>query len=229
MTVIVEMTGVSKRYVGPPPVAALIACDLTIDEGDFLTVTGASGSGKSTLLNILGLLDDPTEGTYRLHGRATGGLSETERSRLRGTSIGFVFQSFHLLEQRTCVDNVALAGMYTGESERQSRTRALAALTAVGLENRTESYPTELSGGQQQRVAIARGIATSPDLLLCDEPTGNLDSIASSEVLALLKGLNSNGRTIVLITHDPELAREGSRRLVLHDGAIHEAQRRELM
>lgn len=225
MSALVELKSVSLRYPGPPEVWALQECFLEVHDGDFITVVGPSGSGKSTLLNVLGLLDEPTSGAYFLRGQELSSLNENQRAMARGANIGFVFQSFHLIEQRTCVENVMLADLYTGTSERDSRARAVQALESVGLGERTSSYPSQLSGGQQQRVAIARAIATHPTLLLCDEPTGNLDSATAENILHLFERLNAEGRTIVLITHDPVIAEHGNRTLRMLDGVVQEHQR----
>jgi len=222
MTVVVELRDVSLVYPGPPEVHALAASSVSIDEGDFVTIVGPSGSGKSTLLNVLGLLDKPSAGTYSLRGQDVTQLTENERARVRGEEIGFVFQSFHLLEQRTCLENVMLSDLYSGTTERESRARAHEALQAVGLGAFDKRLPTELSGGQQQRVAIARALASDPAVLLCDEPTGNLDSTTASAVLSLFDDLNATGRTVVLITHDAEVARHGNRTLHMLDGALSE-------
>ncbi|MEV4736058.1 MULTISPECIES: ABC transporter ATP-binding protein [unclassified Microbacterium] len=222
MTAVVELRDVSRVYPGPPEVHALAASSVSIEEGDFVTIVGPSGSGKSTLLNILGLLDKPSAGTYSLRGHDVTQLTENERARVRGEEIGFVFQSFHLLEQRTCLENVMLSDLYSGTTERESRARAHEALQAVGLGAFDRRLPTELSGGQQQRVAIARALASDPAVLLCDEPTGNLDSTTASAVLSLFDDLNAAGRTVVLITHDAQVARHGNRTLRMLDGTLSE-------
>ncbi len=224
MSALVELRDVSRRYPGPPEVLALKDCSLEVHDGDFITVVGPSGSGKSTLLNVLGLLDAPTSGAYFLRGRELTSLNENQRATARGANIGFVFQSFHLMEQRTCVENVMLSDLYTGASERDSRARAVLALESVGLGDRADSFPSQLSGGQQQRVAIARAIASDPALLLCDEPTGNLDSATAETILGLFENLNATGRTIVLITHDPVVAAHGNRMLSMLDGVMQEHQ-----
>lgn len=224
MTVVVELRDVSRVYEGPPEVHALATSSVSIEEGDFVTIVGPSGSGKSTLLNILGLLDKPTAGTYSLRGVDVTQLTENERARVRGAEIGFVFQSFHLLEQRSCVENVMLSDLYNGTTERESRGRAHEALHAVGLGAFDRRLPTELSGGQQQRVAIARALAADPAVLLCDEPTGNLDSATASAVLSLFDDLNDAGRTVVLITHDADVARHGNRTLHMLDGVLSETR-----
>lgn len=222
MRPLVELRDISRRYPGPPEVQALHECSLTIDEGDFVVVVGPSGSGKSTLLNVLGLLDAPTSGIHLLRGAEMTSLDEKRRAAERGANIGFVFQSFHLLDQRTCVENVMLADLYTGVRERDSRAAAVRVLEAVGLADRLESLPGRLSGGQQQRVAIARAIAGDPALLLCDEPTGNLDSATARSILDLFESLNDAGRTIVVITHDPAVAARGRRTIRMLDGELHE-------
>ena len=225
MTAVVELQGVSRLYPGPPAVHALTSCSLCIEEGDFVTVVGPSGSGKSTLLNILGLLDQPSSGRYLIRGEDVTALPEAQRARVRGSQLGFVFQSFHLLEQRSCLENVMLADLYSGAPERESRERALGALEAVGLGALVARMPTELSGGQQQRVAIARALASDPAVLLCDEPTGNLDSGTAATILALFDELNAAGRTVVMITHDADVARHGNRTLHMLDGNVTETAR----
>ena len=222
MTAVIELCEVSRVYPGPPQVRALAESSLTVNAGDFVTIVGPSGSGKSTLLNILGLLDSPSNGTYLLRGQDVTALTENQRARLRGTEIGFVFQSFHLLEQRTSLENVMLGDLYNGAQEEESRQRASKALHAVGLAEYHQRLPTELSGGQQQRVAIARALASDPSVLLCDEPTGNLDSVTAEAILSLFDYLNASGRTVVLITHDANVARHGNRTLRMLDGTISE-------
>lgn len=214
------MVDVTKDYPGPPPVRALSSCDLAVFEGELLVVTGRSGSGKSTLLNILGLLDGPTSGSLRIDGAETANLNERERAGLRGSTIGFVFQAFHLVEHRTVTDNVALPLVYA-RCRRADRTRiALDALGLVEMSHRADALATQLSGGERQRVAIARALVQTPRLLLCDEPTGNLDNQTSDVILTLLADLNRSGVTIVLITHDETAMTYGSRRVHLHDGRV---------
>jgi putative ABC transport system ATP-binding protein len=191
-------------------VAAFLPCDLTIHQGDFVTVVGPSGSGKSTFLNIVGLLDAPTEGRYLLGGTDTGRLDDPARSALRGRSIGFVFQAFHLLPHRTALENVQLALVYLRIPRRDRVDLAHQALVRVGLGHRTHAVPSTLSGGERQRVAIARALVGRPSLLLCDEPTGNLDTATAGQVLDLLADLNAAGVTVVVITHDPVVARRGT-------------------
>lgn len=207
-------------YPGPPPVAALRPCDLVVRRGEFVTVVGPSGSGKSTFLNIVGLLDTPTSGTYILDGIDTSALKDAERTALRGRRIGFVFQSFHLLPHRSAKENVELALVHSGTPRRARRIAALDALDRVGLAHRTSSLPTRLSGGERQRVAVARALVSRPALLLCDEPTGNLDSENARSVLALLGELHSEGMTVLVITHDPEVARRGGRTVSIRDGIL---------
>ncbi|MER6268617.1 ABC transporter ATP-binding protein [Streptomyces sp900105755] len=222
---VIEFRQVGLTYPGPPPVAALKPCDLTVRRGDFVTVVGPSGSGKSTFLNIAGLLDAPTHGTYLLDGHDTGALRDADRTALRGRRIGFVFQAFHLLPHRSALENVAMSMMYNGVARAERMTRARQALIRVGLEHRVDSVPTRLSGGERQRVAIARALAGGPSLLLCDEPTGNLDSANARTVLELLEELHAEGLTVVLITHDPEVAARGGRTVSIRDGML--TERRE--
>ena len=222
---VVELRGVARTYPGPPPVAALRPADLVIGAGEYVAVVGPSGSGKSTLVNVVALLDRPTEGTYLLDGIDVATLSEADRSALRGRRIGVVFQAFHLLPDRTAVDNVALAQLYTGGPYRERRAAALAALDRVGLGHRAEALPTSLSGGERQRVAIARAVVNRPSLLLCDEPTGNLDSASTQNVLGLLDELHADGFTIVVITHDLTVADRAGRMLVVRDGVVSEPGR----
>ncbi|WP_323183839.1 ABC transporter ATP-binding protein [Streptomyces canus] len=210
-------------YPGPPPVAALRPCDLTVHRGDFVTVVGPSGSGKSTFLNIVGLLDAPTGGRCLLDGIDTGRLDDPTRSALRGQRIGFVFQAFHLLPHRTALENVQLALVYRRVPRRMRADRARDALQRVGLGHRIHAFPTTLSGGERQRVAIARALVGRPSLLLCDEPTGNLDTATAAQVLDLLEELNAGGVTVVVITHDPEVARRGTRSLRIRDGVLTDA------
>jgi putative ABC transport system ATP-binding protein len=216
---VVRFEAVAKTYPGPPPVAALHPADLTIERGEYVTVVGPSGSGKSTFLNIVGLLDRPTTGRYELDGIDVGGLRESDRSAVRGRRVGFVFQSFHLLPYRSAMENVALAQLYTGPSSRERRRTALDVLQRVGLAHRADALPTMLSGGERQ-VAIARALANQPSLLLCDEPTGNLDSETAATVLALLDEVHAAGFTVIVITHDPEVAARSPRRITIRDGVL---------
>ena len=217
-----QLTGITITYPGPPPVHALHPTDLLIGHGDYVTISGPSGSGKSTLLNVLGLLDRPTGGTYLLDGIDVGSADEGTRSAVRGSRIGFVFQDFHLIAHRTALENVALAQLYSGVPRRERLDRAADALRHVHLGHRIHAVPTTMSGGERQRVAIARAIVNEPTLLLCDEPTGNLDSTTAAAVLALLDELMATERTIVMITHDPGVAARGTRRLRIKDGQLSE-------
>jgi len=219
---VIELDGLARTYPGPPPVPALRPADLFIEAGDYVAVTGPSGSGKSTLLHLLGLLDTPTEGRYLLDGVDTSALGDKDRSALRGQRIGIVFQAFHLLPYRTALENVLLAQLYN-QTPRGERLRAAAgALEAVGLGHRLDALPTTLSGGECQRVAIARALVNQPALVLCDEPTGNLDSASAAAVMGLLDELNAAGYTIVVITHDPNVAAHARRRVAISDGVVSE-------
>ncbi|WP_338697476.1 ABC transporter ATP-binding protein [Streptomyces sp. Q6] len=219
---VIEFRRVGLTYPGPPPVPAFKPCDLRVEQGEFVTVVGPSGSGKSTFLNIVGLLDAPTEGTYLLDGHDTGALRDADRTALRGRRIGFVFQSFHLLPHRSAMENVILSMVYTGVPRARRVSRAREALTRVGLAHRVDALPTRLSGGERQRVAIARALAGSPALLLCDEPTGNLDTANAATVLRLLDELHDDGMTVLMITHDPEIAARGGRTVTIRDGILAE-------
>jgi putative ABC transport system ATP-binding protein len=219
---VIELRGVARTYPGSPPVHALRPADLSIEADDYVAVTGPSGSGKSTLLHLLGLLDSPTSGSYLLDGMDTCALRDRDRSALRGRRIGFVFQAFHLLAYRTALENVLLAELYN-HTPRGSRLQAAAgALTAVGLGHRLDALPTTLSGGECQRVAIARALVNRPSLLLCDEPTGNLDSRNAASLMELLDQLNSSGFTIVVITHDAGVAAHARRTVAISDGVLTE-------
>lgn len=221
-TPVVELQGVSRTFDRDTPVHALRQVDLSIWPGEWLAVVGPSGSGKSTLLNVLGLLDRPTEGTYRFNGVDVNGLDDLARAGLRGREIGFIFQAFHLLPHRSVLENVMLAELYMGASRRGRRERALAALERVGLGDRADFLPTRLSGGQRQRAAIARALMGEPSLLLCDEPTGNLDSQSAANVLDILGDLSSDGLTLVVITHDEDVASRADRRVRIIDGELGE-------
>ncbi|MET8399625.1 ABC transporter ATP-binding protein [Streptomyces sp900116325] len=218
------MRGLGLTYPGPPPVTALRPCDLRIDRGEFVTIVGPSGSGKSSLLNIAGLLDTPTRGTYLLDGIDTAAADEAQRAALRSERIGFVFQSFHLLPHRSAQDNVELAMLYQSTPRRARSRRAAAVLTRVGLGHRAHALPTQLSGGEQQRVAIARALVAEPSLLLCDEPTGNLDTETASAILDLLDRLHEDGMTIAVITHDAQVAARGQRTITIRDGVLTDAR-----
>ncbi len=217
---VLRLEGVSKTYPGDPPTTVLHGVDLVIRPGEFVGIVGPSGSGKSTMLNIIGTLDRPTTGEVWVAGHNTSELSDQQLSALRSRSIGFVFQQFFLLDRSTAIHNVADGMLYTGASAKDRRRRAIEALERVGLGHRLQHHPNKLSGGEQQRVAIARALVGHPDLLLADEPTGNLDSRSTEAILGLLFELHSDGATIIAITHDRELADGLPRRVAVRDGSI---------
>jgi putative ABC transport system ATP-binding protein len=220
MTDVIELNGITKTYrrATQETVEALIDVSLQIEEGEFVAIVGSSGSGKSTLMNILGLLDVPTKGSYRLRGQETSGLTPAAQAQWRNKRIGFVFQTFHLLPRTSALENVELPLLY---SDRDNfRALGLRALEMVGLADRISHRPSELSGGQQQRVAIARALVNEPDLLLADEPTGNLDRRSAGEVLTIFQELNRGGRTIVIVTHDAEVANHCQRIARIERGRI---------
>jgi putative ABC transport system ATP-binding protein len=219
---VIELEGVSRVYPGPPPVPALVDAHVRIHEGEYVTVVGPSGSGKSTFLNLVGLLDVPTAGTYLLNGVDTSELGEDARTGLRGARIGFVFQSFHLMNHRSAAENVELALLYNRSDPAERGRRAAEALTQVRLGHRAHALPSQLSGGERQRVAIARALVHRPSVLLCDEPTGNLDSTTAREVLELIDDLHRDGLTVVVITHDQAVAARGQRTLRISDGRVSE-------
>jgi putative ABC transport system ATP-binding protein len=226
MTVL-DIRDVSKVYgEGGTAVRALRGVSLTVERGDYVAIMGASGSGKSTLMNIIGCLDVPTHGEYLLDGTDVGTLDERRLSIVRNRKIGFVFQSFNLIPRMTALANVELPLAYGGVKSVERRRRALAALDRVGLSDRVEHEPNELSGGQQQRVAVARALVTAPALLLADEPTGNLDTKSTADVLEVLDGVSAAGRTIVLITHENDVARHAKRVIRLVDGQVVDDRRR---
>jgi putative ABC transport system ATP-binding protein len=223
---VIRVHEVSKIYdLGQIRVPALRELSLSIERGDFVAIMGSSGSGKSTLMNILGCLDIPTGGRYEIDGVDARNLDEDDLSDLRNRKIGFVFQSFNLVARTSAIANVELPLAYAGLNREQRRVRAAAALAAVGMSNRHHHQPSELSGGQQQRVAVARAIVTNPSLILADEPTGNLDSHSTEDVLAIFARLNEEGRTVVLITHEPDVAAQARRVVRLSDGQIVEDRR----
>ncbi len=219
---VVELVGLTRTFGASPPVRALLDVNLAILPGEWVAIVGPSGSGKSTLLNIVGLLDRQTSGTYRLDGIDVADLGDVTRAGLRGRKIGFVFQSFHLLPHRSVLENVMLAELYRGAPRRGRPERAMAALAQVGLTARADFLPTALSGGQQQRAAIARALMGEPSLLLCDEPTGNLDSRSAYGVLEVFAELSREGLTIVMITHDENVASRAHRRVRIIDGMLTE-------
>ena len=221
MSSLIECDRIWKRYrVGDVEVNALRDLSITIEPGEFVAVMGASGSGKSTLLNILGCLDRPTEGRYRLNGQDVGSLSADHLAEVRNREIGFVFQNFNLIPRTSALENAQLPLFYRGLALREQRAKAAAVLKRVGLEGREQHFPTQLSGGQQQRVAIARALVTAPSLLLADEPTGNLDTESSREIMSMLKGLNGEGITIILVTHEADIAAYARREILLKDGQL---------
>ncbi len=218
---LIALAGITKAYrMGDQTVWALRGVDLTIRRGEFVAIMGASGSGKSTLMNVIGCLDRPTAGVYRLAGREVGDLDRSTLADVRNRWIGFVFQSFNLLPRTSAQENVELPLVYAGVAARERADRARQALARVGLEARRHHRPNQLSGGQQQRVAIARALVARPPLLLADEPTGNLDSRTSLEVMALLQSLQAEGTTVALVTHEPDIAAFASRTIVMRDGRI---------
>lgn len=217
----IRLSQVSKIYrTGDISLAALKNINLQVKKGDFFAIVGASGSGKSTLINIIGLLDRPTSGSYELEGQDTAAFKEDELAIIRNKKIGFVFQSFNLLPRITSLDNVAMPLIYAGVSKNERFDRAKIALEQVGLGDKLSSHPNQLSGGQQQRVAIARALVNNPEIILADEPTGNLDSKSGEEIMKIFKRLNQQGKTIIMITHETSIARHAKRTIAVKDGAI---------
>jgi len=219
---VVLLDQVSRMFPTDPPVEALRSIDLRVEPSEYVAIIGPSGSGKSTLLNVLGLLDRPTSGRYLIDGIDTADLGDAARAAERGRRIGFVFQSFHLLSYRTVEENVGLSELYLGTNRKDRRRRAIEALERVGLSHRLGFEPVRLSGGERQRVAIARAVLGDPSLLLCDEPTGNLDSVNTASVLDLFDDLRAQGITILVITHDAEVAARAQRRVRMVDGQLGE-------
>ena len=218
---VIDIQGITKTYVnGKLSVPVLHGIDLQVNKGEFVSIMGPSGSGKSTFMNILGCLDRPTTGSYRLNGDEVATLSDDELAFVRNKQIGFVFQSFNLLTKLTAVENVALPMIYAGMDKKTRNERAAALLASVGLGDRMDHLPSELSGGQRQRVAIARALANNPAIIMADEPTGNLDSKSTIDVMNIFRGLYDEGGTIILVTHEPEIATYASRNVVLRDGLI---------
>ncbi|HTR56305.1 MAG TPA: ABC transporter ATP-binding protein [Kofleriaceae bacterium] len=224
---IIELADITKRYeMGDVTVHALRGVSLDVDAGDFMAIMGASGSGKSTLMNIIGCLDRPTSGQYVLADREVSRLDSDELAEIRNHLIGFVFQSFNLLRRTSALDNVELPLIYADVTARERRRRAQIALERVGLAARLDHHPSQLSGGQQQRVAIARAIVTEPKIIVADEPTGNLDSRTSIEIIALFQELGRSGITVILVTHEPDIAEHASRVVVIKDGSVRSDERR---
>jgi putative ABC transport system ATP-binding protein len=225
---VIELLGITRVFeVGGRPVNALRGIDLVVPDGEYLSVMGPSGSGKSTLLNLLGCLDRPTSGSYRLDGRDVTDLDDLDLSRIRRHKIGFVFQAFHMVPRLTAKGNVELPMMFAGVAPEERSRRAETALASVGLAARMDHRPDQLSGGERQRAAIARAVVMGPTLLLADEPTGNLDSVSGGEVVALLEAMNAGGLTLVVVTHDAVLGRRARRQIRMADGAIVEERRVE--
>jgi putative ABC transport system ATP-binding protein len=218
---LLELRDVRRVYdMGAEEVVALAGVDLDVERGEYVAIMGASGSGKSTLMNLLGCLDRPTTGTYRLNGVPVEGLNDPELAAIRNREIGFVFQTFNLLPRTSALENVELPLVYAGLRRRERRAAAAEALARVGLADRSRHQPNELSGGQRQRVAIARALVNRPSILLADEPTGNLDSATSQEILRIFDELHGQGNTVILVTHEPDIAAHARRHVVLRDGRI---------
>jgi len=220
---ILSMNNIIKSYrLGDEEQVVLKKINLKVYDGEFVSILGPSGSGKSTMMNIIGCLDTPTSGEYILDGRKIADLDETELAHIRSKEIGFIFQSFHLLPRLSAIENVELPMIYAGASQSERRKKAQKMLERVGLEEKTNHYPNQLSGGQQQRVAIARALSTNPTILLADEPTGALDQKTGHQVMALFRELHEEGRTIIMITHDTNIARNASRTVKILDGNLYE-------
>ena len=218
---LIEMRGIHRTYVmGDNLVHALKGVDLTIEHGASIAIMGQSGSGKSTMMNLIGCLDTPSEGEYWLNGYRVSELGDDALARIRNKEIGFVFQTFNLLPRASALANVELPLVYAGASSKVRRERAKGALTSVGLGDRMDHKPNELSGGQRQRVAIARALVNNPSILLADEPTGNLDSTTSEEIMNLFKKLHADGQTIIIVTHEPDIAAHANRQIILKDGKV---------
>lgn len=226
MAKVIVLEDIVKRFImGDTVLQALDHVNFSVEEGDFVAIMGPSGSGKSTMMNILGCLDRPTEGKYFLDGREVAGLDDDELARTRNAKIGFVFQNFNLLPKMTAQENVALPLVYAGVAEEERMERAKRALQSVGLGDRLEHKPAEVSGGQRQRIAIARALVNNPAIIMADEPTGNLDTRSSYEIMEIFKGLNAEGKTLVLVTHEPDIGQQTKRILVMRDGHLNSDER----
>ncbi|MBO6038996.1 MAG: ABC transporter ATP-binding protein [Acidaminococcaceae bacterium] len=226
MADVIVLEDIVKQFVmGDTILQALDHVNFSVEEGDFIAIMGPSGSGKSTMMNILGCLDRPTSGKYYLDGKEVAGLSDDELARTRNAKIGFVFQNFNLLSKITALQNVALPLVYAGVPEEERLERARIALRDVGLEDRVDHKPNELSGGQRQRVAIARALVNNPAIVMADEPTGNLDTKSSYEIMEIFKKLNAMGKTIVMVTHEPDIGQQTKRILVMRDGHLNSDER----
>ena len=226
MADVIVLEDIVKQFImGDTILQALDHVNFSVEEGDFVAIMGPSGSGKSTMMNILGCLDRPTSGKYYLDGKEVAGLSDDELARTRNAKIGFVFQNFNLLSKITAQQNVALPLVYAGVPEEERMERARVALRDVGLEDRMDHKPNELSGGQRQRVAIARALINNPAIVMADEPTGNLDTKSSYEIMEIFKKLNAMGKTIVMVTHEPDIGQQTKRILVMRDGHLNSDER----
>lgn len=229
MTAVIELADIGKDYhMGGEVFSALKTVSLAINSNDYVAIIGSSGSGKSTLMNILGCLDRPTRGKYSLKGRDVSRLSANDQARVRNRDIGFIFQSFNLLPRSSTLENVMQPLVYQGMSLSKRKAKAIAMLERVGLADKLANLPSELSGGQRQRVAVARALVTEPSLLLADEPTGNLDSATTAEIMALFDALHQEGQTIVMVTHEPEIAEHCLRQIRLKDGEVEFDRRRQV-
>ncbi len=221
MPPLIDMKAIERTYVmGDNLVHALRGVDLTLEAGSSIAIMGTSGSGKSTMMNIMGCLDQPTKGTYKINGKNVGIMSKSELADIRGRMIGFVFQSFNLLSRTSALENVEMPLLYQGVSARERHKRAMAALAQVSLKGREDHHPNQLSGGQQQRVAIARALVCDAPIIMADEPTGALDTRTSYEVMGILQGLMAQGKTLILVTHEPDIAAYAGRVLTLRDGVV---------
>ena len=226
MSAIIRIRGLAREYrMGSELILALRGVTLEIHRNEYVAIMGPSGSGKSTMMNVLGCLDTPTAGEYWLNGEEVSRLSDDALARVRNREIGFVFQTFNLLPRATALHNVELPLVYAGVRARERRERAVDALERVGLGQRMDHRPNELSGGQRQRVAIARALVNQPSILLADEPTGNLDSVTSEEIMEVFAGLHSAGQTVIMVTHEPDIAARAARRIVLRDGRVESDER----